>query len=417
MNPLELPHSVSAEQALIGLILIDNANYGLVEGQLPAADFFVPTYCEMYKAIGELIAQRVEANPITMASQLRGRAGNDAELNDLLRGIFDNASTASSVSSLAFVISRCAYERRLIAAAGALNDAVKANKADDAETLKKQISELVQSYSGTPQETALAQMQRATAEAKKGGSMLRTNLFAWDDAFGGIYKGSRYIIAGHGGVGKSALAVNIGVNMALNGNRVRWVTFEEDEVALWWRVQSRFSKVPIYNFRNGLSEAQQVAVTSSQSAYLKADFLVYKNLLTPSAVIQTCGQCDLVVIDGITSWPLPQVESKVEKAGIVTEYAKTIADKTGAAVIMLSHVNSENLKGNSSISGLYGGQAATFDPEGIVELRFADKEPLPGKDDREVKMHVLKNRYGPPGITKSLKYVGKYQYYGDMQSG
>jgi replicative DNA helicase len=410
---IQMPNSVAAEQAIIGLCLLSNDNYKLVEGQLPPEDFYTPVYGEMYKAIGELIANRVEANPITMASQLRGKAGENEQLQSLLVQIFDVANNAQSVTSLAFVISQCAYERRLIDGAGKLTEAVKGNNRDDAEKLKKEIAELVQSFSGTPQETPLSQIQKAVKAAEAGGNMMPTNLMAWDNTFGGLYKGSRYIIAGHGGVGKSALAVNIAANMGVNGYRVRWVTFEEDEVALWWRIQSRFSKVPIYAFRNGLSEAQKVALATNQDKYINSDLIVYKNLLTPSSVIQTCGMCDLIVIDGITSWPLPQAESKVEKAGIVTEYAKTIADHTGAAVIMLSHVNSENLKGTSSISGLYGGQAATFDPEGIVELRFADKEAPEGQEYREVKMHVLKNRYGPPNITKSLSYCGKYQSYGD----
>lgn len=409
------PHSVYAEQGLLGLIMLDNSNYELVKGQLPPDEFYIPMYQALYKAIEVIIGSGMEANPITLSEKLSNDVWGDAtKLNSDFNLIFDSASRSMSATSLAYVISQRAHERRMIEAAKLLTQAVEGNDADKAKEMQLHISQLMQTFSNVRPENPLEQLRKSFEAAKVGGLMMKTNVRGWDDAFGGLFKGSRYIIAGHGGIGKSAFTINLAWNMAVAGKKVRWISFEEKPEAIWWRIQSRFGKVSVSHFREGLDEKEQTQIMTVQEKLIGPDFLAYENICTVGQIIQTCGNCDLVVIDGITSWPLPQAESKVEKAGIVTEYAKTIADRTGATVIMLSHVNGDGIKNGASITGLYGGQAATFDPEAIVELRFAEKEVPNGVMEREVKMFVIKNRYGPPNITKSFMYNGRHQTYRDL---
>lgn len=411
---IEAPHSPAAEQALLGMLMLDNGNYELVKGQLPADEFYVPLYREMYKAVGGLLENKQEATPITVASKVAGTLfGSEQDLIPEFTAIFDSASRGQSVTTYAYYISQKAYERKMICYAKALTEAVTANKMDDVKIIQTDIAVLAQTFVQIRPENPLQQLQDSFKAACMGGHMMKTGVGNWDDAFGGLFKGSRYIIAGHGGVGKSAFAVNLAWNLAGTGKKVRWITFEEDANALWWRIQARFGKVHIGNFRNGLSDEFQTKVIHAHDELLNHDFLVYQNLDKVGNIIQTCGLCDLIVIDGMTSWPIPDA-TKIEKAGIVTEYAKTIADRTGAAVIVLSHVNGDGIKNGSSITSIYGGQAATFDPEGIVELRFSDKEALEHAEEREIKMHVIKNRYGPPNIVKKFMYCGKYQSYRDI---
>ena len=410
-----LPHSSAAEQALLGLIMLDNTSLDLVRDQLPDTEFYIPLYRAMFQACCRLADLNMEISPISISSQLSGSEfGDEGTLNGQLTSIFDSASRANNITTYGYIISQKAHDRRMIEMAKLLTVAVESNKPDDAKIHQEALSTAVQTFSQMSPETALSQLQSSFKKASTGGQMLKTGVHGWDEAFGGLFKGSRYIIAGHGGIGKSAFTVNLAWNMAAAGRRIRWITFEEDADALWWRVQSRFAEVSIGQFRQGLNESHKAKVADVQGELIGPDFIVYKNISSPSAIIQMCGKCDLIVIDGITSWPLPNAESKVDKAGIATEHAKTIADKTGASVILLSHVNGDGIKNGASITGLYGGQAATFDPEGIVELRFADKEATVGAW-REVKMHVIKNRYGPPGIVKSFAYEGQYQRYKDLK--
>lgn len=275
---------------------------------------------------------------------------------------------------------------------------------------QKRLSELHAEWLVTPDVTPIEQLRSAFQLASTGQNMLSTGFQPWDDAFGGLFKGGRYLIAGHGGVGKSAFAINLAWNVAKAGGRVRWLGFEDTTAELWWRIMARVMRIPITSFRKGLSDYQQTQVTMKQGKLEGADFLVFYNTKTIAERISLCGPCDLIVVDGMTSYIAPPEYTKVDKAGYVNDQCKQLADKTGAAVIILAHVNSEAVKSGASMSGIYGGQAATFDPEGIAEIRWADANEN-GKV-RTIDMKILKNRFGPSGNTVKITHEGEYMTYG-----
>ncbi len=406
------PHSAQAELALLGLLMLDNERYASVGEQLKHEEFYIPLHAKVYATIGQLIGERMEANPITVREKLKGTEFDKADLLPFLADAFEKAALTTDANTLAYVIAEFAYQRRLIEYGRMLADAAQNNRVEEAKKLQEQLASEIVNFSQKQPETPLTQIQRAFAKAKKGENMMLTGVRAWDEAFGGVFAGSRYIIAGHGGVGKSAMAINMAWNLAKSGKRVRWLTFEEEVDQVWWRVFARECKTPITSFRKGLTENQQANVAKYQEGLINKDFMIFANARDVGEMINWCGKCDCIVIDGMTSAPAAGAANKVDKAGIVTEYCKKLADTTGACVIILAHVNSDSLKTGSSMTGIYGGQAATFDPEGIVDLRWADNADE-GKGPRWVKMHVLKNRYGEAGRKYELLFNGEYMTYGD----
>lgn len=399
------PHSPASEQTLLGLILLDNKNFDLVSGQLPASDFYVPLYAAIYEAMAKIIADRREANPMTIVHQLDAAHGDKQSLIMQMVGMLELAGSCTHAPSVAYVVSELAYQRKLISAADQLSKAANANQVEVARQLQGEIALLTASFVKTTKETPLNQLSMAYKAACEAKGMMPTGFKVWDDIFGGLFAGNRYTIAGHAGAGKSAMALYIAWNMAKQGKRVRWLSYEEKPDALWWRILAREAKVPVHSFRMGLTEAQKVKVINAQAELQGYDFLGFYGLPDVPSMIGNCGECDLIVLDGVSSAPAPGANTKVDKAGIVGDYCQLIAQKTGAAVIMLSHVNSDSIKGGASATGLYGGQAATFDPEGIVDLRWAD-------DSKTIcTMQVIKNRYGNAGKKVNIYFDGQFQTY------
>lgn len=392
------PHSPAAEQATLGIILSNNDLYSIVDERLQAGDFYVPLYADVYTAIGELIKSGMVANPISVAEKLEGKHGTNAELLAHFTEMYEMAGLNGSISTSAYLVAEHAYQRRLIAAATELSKAATENRVEDAKAWQAALAELTTSFSNQNVETPLLQIKRAFHAAKKHNNMMLTGIHGWDSLFYGLFKGSRYIIAGQGGAGKSALAINIAWNMAKSGKRVRWLSYEEEPDAIWWRIMSREANEAYTSFRKGLTERQEANVATVQNNILGHDFLSFFNVPDLGSMINACGECDLIVLDGITSAPAQGAANKIEKAGIVTEYCAKLAAKTGAAIIMLAHINSESAKNGASMTGIYGGQAATFDPEGIVDLRWFDDE------HKTIKMTVLKNRYGASGKDALLNF-------------
>ncbi len=408
-----LPHSAQAELALLGNIMVDNGSAEIVSDRIAPEHFYVPFHAAIYRSVLQLIADGTEANPITLHQQLKGTEWDDQTmLSGQLTAMFEAAALGANPWSFGRVILETHFQRCAIKLAQEVSRCAGLNNMTDLIAAQKRLADLHAEWLVAPEVTPLEQMKDAYQQASVGQNMLATGFQPWDDAFGGLFKGGRYLIAGHGGVGKSAFAINLAWNVAKAGGRVRWLGFEDTTAELWWRIMAREMRIPITAFRKGLSDYQQAQVMQRQDRLRDADFLVFYNTKNIAERISLCGPCDLIVVDGMTSYIAPPEYSKVDKAGYVNDQCKQLADKTGAAVIILAHVNSEAVKSGASMSGIYGGQAATFDPEGIAEIRWADANE--GGRIRTIDMKILKNRFGPSGFTSKITHEGEYMTYGTI---
>lgn len=408
-----LPHSAASEQALLGILMQDPTEYPTIRDAVSPEDFYIPLHAEVYRSIGRLVEQKMEPSPIVIAERLPSEFGTPAELRGFFSELMNNASLGNDAYTFGSVILQYSHQRQIIGTAERLALAARANNVTDMQVLQRKLSELHAMAKVNKPETPLEQAQGAFKAACQTNSMLQTGILAWDKTLGGIFPGSRYIIAGHGGAGKSALAVNIAWNMALDGKRVRWLSYEEKPEALWWRIMAREAMVPITSFRYGLTQRQQVTVHERAGRVFQYDFKAFYGVQTVPQMIAECGPCDLIVLDGMTTAPAPGGDTMVDNAGIVTRYCATLAERTGAAVIILAHINSDAVKNGATMAGIYGGQAATFDPEAIVEVRRADMEDkMPGP--KRINLSVIKNRYGESGVKKELVFNGEYMKFTDV---
>lgn len=411
-----LPHSTQIEHILLGHLMLDNTKISDLEGKIFQGSFYVPAHWAIYKTITDLHGEGLEANPFTIADRLKTkeqfRDVIDLEyLKQIFSLVFDNTQFVGSTSSTVYQLATFKFQREVLALAAMLQDAAKLHDVSGVETAQKALSELHNQAIIKPAPLPIEQFQEAFQASIKGGDMLSTGLTEWDNKIGGIFKGSRYVIAGHASVGKSAMALNIAWNMAKQGRCVRYLSFEEDQSSLLWRIMAREMRIPITSFRKGLTEHQQVNATEQQDKLTAHDFLVFYKLKDVTQMIGMCGPCDLVVIDGISAFPAPAEYTKIDKAGWVMDNCQLIAHRTGAAVIALSHINSDGFKHGPSFSSLYGGQAATFDPETIVELRW-DEDTSKQKIKR-IEGHIIKNRYGISSQTMRLEFDGEFMQYRD----
>jgi predicted ATP-dependent serine protease len=241
--------------------------------------------------------------------------------------------------------------------------------------------------------------------------MMLTGVKQWDKTFGGLSRKARYIIAAYGGAGKTALAAQIAANVAMQGYKVRYMLFEETPEKIWARVAANKCRVSMRELRNegGMTVKGQKAFMDLYSLMEGKDMLFLESPQTVPEMLDLCQGADLIVVDGVSDFPCPPELTKIDKAGWVSDQCAKISRLTGAAVLMLSHVNSEAVKSGPSLAGIYGGQAASFDPEGIMEIRRADPEETGPM--RSIHGLVLKNRYGEVGVRMKFKFEGEYMTY------
>lgn len=399
--------SVVAEQALLGTLMADNRHFEAVIGVLDEQDFYVRQNQWTYTAMVKLYGEGAEVSPITLRNRLPVK--HHVELFRYLTSLFENAGYSQNVSNLIAVIKECRYRRDLAEASGQVMAAVDAEDVEALMAAQDKVVSITAKFSFRKPETPTEQM-RETLEAGRDGKMLmKTGIFQLDKAIGGMTHNARYAIAGHAGVGKTAFALNIAWNMAKDGRKVRYLAFEGGKMGIWQRLLARECGVPITAFRHGLSEQQEAKVIEKQGEVVAHDFLVHANLPDLHTMITLCQGCDLIVVDGVSSAPAPSARNMIERVQVVSDLCKNLSEKTDAAVISLYHVNSETLKSKPSLTSLYGGQAATFDPEVILELRKQDLDAV-GRH-KVIEGHVLKNRYGSEGGVLNLNFDGEYMTY------
>ena len=223
------PHSIEAEQSVLGGLLLDNSAWDRAGDLLTDSDFYRYEHKFIYKAIGDLVAAGKPADVITAYEQLQmhGKAeecGGIAYLNALAQSV----PSAANMRRYAEIVRERAVLRKLIEA----SDEIATNAfnpqgrsvsqiLDEAEGRVFQIGEEGQrSKSGfQSMDHLVAQLiDRVTELAENGAedvTGVRTGFYDLDRMTAGLQPGDLIVLAARPSMGKTAFALNIAENVAV----------------------------------------------------------------------------------------------------------------------------------------------------------------------------------------------------------
>lgn len=224
---VQVPHSVPAEQALLGALMVNNRLYDDLQGTLLAEHFYVPLHAAVFEAVEKLINRGREANPITLREGLKNTP-YDAEgaLFPHLTSMFENAGLGSDVRSLAEVIHTAYLQRQLMGLSDSLRQ--QAGTASEATSVREvldavsgELFRLAETGNATTTVRGLRDSLREVIEraeaAKRDGSGLTgvaTNFADLDNLLGGLQRSDLIILAARPSMGKTAISINIAQNVA-----------------------------------------------------------------------------------------------------------------------------------------------------------------------------------------------------------
>ena len=221
------PHSIEAEQSVLGGLMLDNSAWDRAGDLLTDSDFYRYEHKAIYKAIGDLVSQTKPADVITVFEQLQmhGKAeecGGIAYLNALAQSV----PSSANIRRYTEIVRGHSVKRQIIAASDAIVTA--AYNGIDAPTLLDQAA------------SAFGQLERAgqRVEPQRLGNMLtdaldrysalaegkavpavQTGIAPLDRLLkGGMRAGKVYGIAARPSIGKSAAARFIGLHASRLGH-------------------------------------------------------------------------------------------------------------------------------------------------------------------------------------------------------
>ena len=453
------PQNIEAEQALLGAILVNNEAFYRVSDFLEPNHFFEPVHRRIYQVAGELIRANKIANPVTIKTFLPADlAIGDITLNQYLARLAAEATTIINAEDYGRSVYDLALRRALIGIGeDMVNVAYDApvemspkEQIEEAEKRLYEVAEKGQFDSGfQPFDTALlTAIDMASAAYKRDGHLsgLATGLADLDRQMGGLQASDLVILAGRPGMGKSALATNIGFNIAkawrgevqadgttttVNGGIVGFFSLEMSSEQLATRIIAEQSGVPSSDIRRGrITEDQFAAIVEAAREMNRIPFyldqtggLTIGQLSARARRLKRQRGLDLLIIDYIQLLQGSSRrgnENRVQEVTEITNQLKALAKELSVPILALSQLSRQVENRDDKrpqLSDLRESGSIEQDADVVLfvyreEYYLKNKEPKPGTIEYETWQNEMsqvhgvaeviigKQRHGPTGTVR-----------------
>jgi replicative DNA helicase len=359
------PHSIEAEQAVIGGLLLDTAAWDNVADVVKFEDFYRPDHQLIFEAIGALAGNGKPCDVVTVSEQLE-RNGKLTEAGGLayLGSVARDTPTAANVKAYAEIVRERSLLRQLITAGSEIATAVFNNDGRTARELvdeaEQKVFEIAEGgFRGRQGAVSIRAMLPGVIdqidEAYSNPDTLRglpTGFTDFDNMTGGLRPGDLVIVAGRPSMGKTTLAVNMAEYAALRPGEKRSsvaiFSMEMPSEQVITRMLSSVGGVPLHNLRSGkITDDDWVRITSATSQLSEAKIFVDETpALSPMELrararrVKREHGLDLIVVDYLQLMQVPgNKENRATEIAEISRGLKVLAKELAVPVIALSQLN------------------------------------------------------------------------------
>ncbi|MDI6830711.1 MAG: replicative DNA helicase [Actinomycetota bacterium] len=429
------PHSLEAEQSVLGSMLLSHDAVAEVSELLSPEDFYKESHGLIFRAALSLFASGEPVDPVTVAESLRAQ-GNLEKVGDrsYLLNLVSAVPTPANARYYAEVVSRLATYRRLIAAAGRVAAVgyrapeELAEALDEAEDAIFSVGMRERRESVRPMKELMEETWEEFEEIADGRvpTGILTGFSRLDELTQGLHPSDLVIIAARPSMGKTSLALNIVDHVAVK-QRVPVAIFSLEMSAkevtkrmLCSRARVNSQKLKS-SFKDDdvwqrLSEAAGELTSASIFIDDNADIGI---LELRSKVRRLKAQHDigLVVVDYIQLMGSDRRhENRVQEIAAISRGLKILGRDFNLPVIAVSQLSREPEKHNRPpiLSDLRESGAIEQDADLII---FIHRQDQYDRDNDELKgkasINLAKHRNGPTGSFE-LAFISQYALFKDI---
>lgn len=271
----ELPHSIEAEQALLGAILVNNRSLDRVTDTLETAHFYDPLHGRLFDVMRDLIEGGKLANPTTISPSFvdHPEITKGVTINRYLGTLAAHATSTMYARDYATTIRDYAVRRNLITIGETMvhdayvneTDAPAKSVIEAAELGLYELAEKGTYGSGSRSITDIFNdvLEDANTAYLAGGKPvgIMTGFKDLDDRLSGLAPGNLIIIGGRPSMGKTALAVNIADNIAKAGIAVQFDSMEMSSKELGLRLLAEHSAISSQKIKRGSLSEDELRTT------------------------------------------------------------------------------------------------------------------------------------------------------------
>ncbi len=427
------PHSIEAEQSVLGGLMLDNRAWDTIADRLREGDFYRHDHRLIYRVMSRLTEQSKPLDVLTVSEALRelrelDNAGGEVYLFELA----NNTPTVANIKAYADIVRERSVLRQLIATAGdianhAFNPQGRTSTEllDEAERQVFAISEQGTRNSGPVNinEFLAKTMERIDTLANLDDPLtgVPTGYHDLDEMTSGLQSSDLIIVAGRPSMGKTTFAMNIAENVVMKSKLpVLVFSMEMPGESIVMRLLSSLSRIDQLKIRTGkIDEQDWPRVMSTVSMLSEAPMYIDDTpALSPvelraraRRMAKEHGQIGMIVIDYLQLMQVPGFsENRTAEISEISRSLKALAKELQVPVIALSQLNrglEQRADKRPVMSDLRESGAIEQDADLIVFI-YRDEvynENSPDKGTAEI--IIAKQRNGPIGKVR-LTFLGQY---------
>ncbi|MCB1749424.1 MAG: replicative DNA helicase [Gammaproteobacteria bacterium] len=433
------PHSIEAEQAVLGGLMLDNEALIQVSEKISTDDFYRRDHGAVYNAVLELAGDNKPFDVVTVAEWLDSH-GNLAAVGGMsyLAQLAENTPSAANIAAYADIVRQRAILRELISAGTRIADSAFRPEGrspdellDSAESLVFEIAE--RESRGRRgfrpiKELLVDALDRIDYLFQRDNPLtgVATGFYDLDRKTAGLQKSDLVIIAGRPSMGKTAFALNLAQNAAIKDELpVAIFSMEMPSEQLAMRMLSSLGRIDQHKVRTGkLSDDDWPRLTSSVGMLSEVKLFIDDTpALTPGDLRARCRRLarehglGLIVIDYLQLMQVPGTkENRATEISEISRSLKALAKELECPVIALSQLNRSLEQRNDKrpvMSDLRESGAIEQDAD-VIMFIYRDEvynEDSPDKGIAEI--IIGKQRNGPIGTCK-LRFFGEYTLFENL---
>lgn len=442
-SSLNLPHSIEAEIAVLGSIILDNATVDAVAGLIAAGDFYREAHQTIYQVCLKLAEADRPIDLLTLSDALSAAGALDAVGGAVfLASLVDAVPSAANAEAYARIVHERALLRRLLGAANQIaTRAQGAAGSGEAPAVVEEAEQIIFQVAADRFQRGLRPAHDVVRESydrleqlflrKESLTGIPTGFERLDDLTCGFQKSDLLVLAARPSMGKTALALNIAEHAALEaGKTVAVFSLEMSADQLIQRVLCSEARVDSNELRRGFVKPDEWGRITEAAGKIARASLYIDDTPAISALemrskarrLAAQGSLDLVIVDYLQLMrgrSESAAEGREREISDISRSLKALAKELNVPVLALSQLNrgveSRDDK-RPRLADLRESGAIEQDADVIMFIYRDEVYDRDSKDKGVAEIILGKQRNGPIGLAR-VRFFSEFTRFENLAEG
>ena len=351
----QIPFSLEAEQSVLGAILISPELYEEIAGELTVEDFYLERHQRIFESITDLYLKDKSLDLVTLLDVLlKNTKETESGIKEYLVTLAEFVPRITNIKDYSVIVKEKSLRRKLIDVAHNITD-MAYQDASEIDVILDRAEQLIFALAQGKSSQDLTHIKyilvtvfdqiHKIATDKEAAKGLSTGFSSLDHILVGMNPGNLILVGARPGMGKTAFAMNIAVNLAGKNKSVAVFTLEMSKEEIVARSVATEAFVDNYKLRSGfLDEEDWTKIIEASARISNCDIYIDDTAdLTVTAMkakLRQLKKLDLVIIDYLGLMHTEKnLGNRVQEVSEISRNLKIMAKELGVPVILCAQLN------------------------------------------------------------------------------